>query len=96
MTRFNLHKPGSRGGRVIAPSPANFANGSQIIEPMEKTYSCSGTGQYPKPAEERWGFEVSRDGGSFGARSSDMFAHVLRLMLKIWLILDLNQNFYSL
>ncbi|GJM85432.1 hypothetical protein PR202_ga01878 [Eleusine coracana subsp. coracana] len=65
-------RPGSGTGRATASPPTNFANGSQFTESMERTQSRNGTEQYPKPAEERWGFQASRDRGSFGDnRSSD-------------------------
>ncbi|KAK3154532.1 hypothetical protein QOZ80_2BG0191710 [Eleusine coracana subsp. coracana] len=65
-------RPGSGAGRGTASPPTNFANGSQFTESMERTQSGNGTEQYPKPAEERWGFQQSRDRGSFGGnRSSD-------------------------
>jgi len=69
--RFS-QRPGSGAGRVTASSPTNLADESQIKESMERPGSRSGMDQYSKPTEERWGFQGSRDRGSFGGnRSSD-------------------------
>ncbi|KAJ1254242.1 hypothetical protein BS78_K100200 [Paspalum vaginatum] len=69
--RFS-QRPGSGAGRVIASPPTSFPDESQIKESMERPHSRSGTEHYPKPTEERWGFQGSRDRGSFGVgRSSD-------------------------
>ncbi|KAL5207407.1 hypothetical protein ABZP36_031842 [Zizania latifolia] len=55
-------RPGSGSGKVNAPLPTNLAEESQIADSTERR----------KPAEERWGFQGSRDRGSFGSdRSSD-------------------------
>ncbi|RLN06935.1 eukaryotic translation initiation factor 4B1-like [Panicum miliaceum] len=69
--RFS-QRPGSGAGRVTASPPTNLADESQIRESMERPGSRSGMDQYAKPTEERWGFQESRDRGSFGGnRSSD-------------------------
>ncbi|WVZ74771.1 hypothetical protein U9M48_022908 [Paspalum notatum var. saurae] len=69
--RFS-QRPGSGAGRVIASPPTNFPDEPQIKESMERPHSRSSTEQYPKPTEERWGFQGSRDRGSFGGgRSSE-------------------------
>ncbi|CAN6232304.1 unnamed protein product [Urochloa humidicola] len=69
--RFS-QRPGSGAGRVTASPPTNFADESQIRESMERPGSRSGMDQYPKPTEERWGFQGSRDRGSFaGNRNSE-------------------------
>ncbi|RCV07115.1 hypothetical protein SEVIR_1G222100v4 [Setaria viridis] len=69
--RFS-QRPGSGAGRVTASPPTNFADESLIKESMERPGSRGGMDQYPKPTEERWGFQGSRDRGSFGGnRSSD-------------------------
>ncbi|TVU29427.1 hypothetical protein EJB05_20992, partial [Eragrostis curvula] len=69
--RFS-QRPGSGAGRVAASPPTNIASGSQYTETMERTHSRNGTEQYPKPTEERWGFQANRDRSSFGGnRSSD-------------------------
>ncbi|XP_062219521.1 eukaryotic translation initiation factor 4B1-like [Phragmites australis] len=69
--RFS-QRPGSGEGRVTASPPINFAVESQIKESMERPRSFSSMEQYPKPTEERWGFQGSRDRGSFGGnRISD-------------------------
>ncbi|CAN6238522.1 unnamed protein product [Urochloa humidicola] len=69
--RFS-QRPGSGAGRVTASPPTNFADESQTRESMERPGSRSGMDQYPKPTEERWGFQGTRDRGSFGGnRSSD-------------------------
>ncbi|PUZ76372.1 hypothetical protein GQ55_1G285100 [Panicum hallii var. hallii] len=69
--RFS-QRPGSEAGRVTASLPTNLADESQIKESMERPGSHSGMDQYPKPTEERWGFQGSRDRGSLGGtRSSD-------------------------
>ncbi|CAN6244972.1 unnamed protein product, partial [Urochloa humidicola] len=62
--RFS-QRPGSGAGRVTASPPTNFADESQIRESMERPGSRSGMDQYPKPTEERWGFQGSRDRASF-------------------------------
>ncbi|KAF8652943.1 hypothetical protein HU200_062373 [Digitaria exilis] len=69
--RFS-QRPGSGAGRVIASPPTNFADESQTKESVERPRSRGGIDQYPRPTEERWGFEGGRDRGSFGGnRSSD-------------------------
>ncbi|CAL4886924.1 unnamed protein product [Urochloa decumbens] len=69
--RFS-QRPGSGAGRVTASPPTSFADESQTRESMERPGSRSGMDQYQKPTEERWGFQGSRDRGSFGGnRSSD-------------------------
>ncbi|XP_062222874.1 eukaryotic translation initiation factor 4B1-like [Phragmites australis] len=67
--RFS-QRPGSGAGRVTSSPPTNFADESQIKEPMERPRSRSSIEQYPKPTEERWGFQGSRDRGSFGGNRS--------------------------
>ena len=75
--RFS-QRPGSGAGRVTASPPTNLADESQMKESMERPGSRSGMDQYSKPTEERWGFQGSRDRGSFGGnRSSDRFVHFL-------------------
>lgn len=69
--RFS-QRPGSGAGRVIASPPTNSADESQMKESVERPRSRGGIDQYPRPTEERWGFEGGRDRGSFGGnRSSD-------------------------
>lgn len=63
--RFS-QRPGSGAGRVIASPPTNFVDEPQIKESMERPRAHSSTEQYTKPTEERWGFQGSRDRGSFG------------------------------
>lgn len=67
--RFS-QRPGSGAGRVIASPPTNLPDEPQINESMERPRSLSGTEQYPKQTEERWGFQGSRDRGSFGGGTS--------------------------
>lgn len=77
--RFS-QRPGSGAGRVIASPPTNFVDETQIKESMERPRSHSSTEQYPKPTEERWGFQGSRDRGSFsGNRISERYANFLCL-----------------
>ncbi|OEL38053.1 Eukaryotic translation initiation factor 4B1 [Dichanthelium oligosanthes] len=75
--RFS-QRPGSGAGRVTASPPTNSADESQIKESMERPGSRSGMDHYPKPTEEIWGFQGSRDRVSFGGnRSSDRYVHFL-------------------
>ncbi|KAL6899655.1 hypothetical protein ACP4OV_006313 [Aristida adscensionis] len=65
-------RPGSGAGRVTASPPTSLVDESQITESMERSRPRSTVEQYPRPTEERWGFQGSRDRGSFGGnRSSD-------------------------
>ncbi|KAL6634049.1 hypothetical protein ACP70R_026720 [Stipagrostis hirtigluma subsp. patula] len=69
--RFS-QRPGSGAGRVSASPPTSLADESHTTESMERLRPRSNIEQYPKPTEERWGFQGSRDRGSFGgSRSSD-------------------------
>ncbi|KAG8071292.1 hypothetical protein GUJ93_ZPchr0006g42948 [Zizania palustris] len=67
-------RPASGSGKINVPLPVNSAEESQITDSTERPRSRSSIDQYPKPAEERWGFQGSRDRSSFGGnRSSDRF-----------------------
>lgn len=84
--RFS-QRPGSGAGRVVASPPTNFVDEPHIKESMEMPRSRSGTEQYPKPTEERWGFQESRDRGSFGGnRIPDRYANFLCLFCYEFLI----------
>lgn len=74
--RFS-QRPGSGAGRVTASPPTNFADESLIKESMERPGSRGGM-DHPKPSEDRWGFQGSRDRSSFGGnRSSDRCIYIL-------------------
>ncbi|KQK00164.1 eukaryotic translation initiation factor 4B1 [Brachypodium distachyon] len=65
-------RPGSGAGRVAAPAPTNLAEAAQVTDSMGRPRSHGGIEQHPKPMEERWGFQGSRERSSFvGNRSSD-------------------------
>ncbi|KAL5216265.1 hypothetical protein ABZP36_007666 [Zizania latifolia] len=66
-------RPGSGAGRVSTVPPASFAEEPQVMgSVVDRPHSRGGMESFPKQAEERWGFQGSRERGSFGgSRSSD-------------------------
>ncbi|KAL5213893.1 hypothetical protein ABZP36_003045 [Zizania latifolia] len=66
-------RPGSGAGRVSTVPPGSFAEEQQVIRSVvDGPHTCGGMDSFPKPAEERWGFQGGRERDSFGgSRSSD-------------------------
>ncbi|EEE61194.1 hypothetical protein OsJ_15202 [Oryza sativa Japonica Group] len=65
-------RPGSGAGRVSAVPPAIAEEPQIVVSIVDRPRSRGGMEPFPKPAEERWGFQGSRERGSFGgSRSSD-------------------------
>ncbi|XP_062184771.1 eukaryotic translation initiation factor 4B1-like [Phragmites australis] len=64
-------RPSSGAGRVRTYPPTSLAEEPQAtVSTMDRPRSRGGMEPYSKPVEERWGFQGSREKGSFGGSSS--------------------------
>ncbi|KAL6882549.1 hypothetical protein ACP4OV_011239 [Aristida adscensionis] len=64
-------RPSSGAGRATPFPPASLAGEPQAtVTILDRPRSRGGMESYPKPVEERWGFQGSRERGSFGGSGS--------------------------
>ncbi|KAL6650906.1 hypothetical protein ACP70R_009831 [Stipagrostis hirtigluma subsp. patula] len=79
-------RPSSGAGRSKPFPPTSLTEEPQVtVTTLDRPRSRGGMDSYPKPVEERWGFQGSRERGSFGGSGSSDSVNDKAKMVKLGL-----------